>query len=110
MEATLGMYRALGLTFTQEQHGSGPVHHSCDLGGTVFEIYPGSEGATPDPRAGGATRLGFRVASIDVTLETLQQLGTPVITPPKDSPWGRRAVVADPDGRTVEIVSENRIS
>ena len=103
MDAMLGLYGALGLTFTQEQHGTGPIHHSCDMGGTVLEIYPGSEGGAPDRRAGGATSLGFRVSSVDATLSSLKQLGASVITPPKDSQWGRRAVVADPDGRAVEI-------
>ena len=103
MEATLAFYRALGLAFTEEQHGNGPVHHSCDMGGTVLEIYPGTDGNAPDRRAGGATMLGFRVASIDATLVDLQKLGASVITPPRDSQWGRRAVVADPDGRAVEI-------
>lgn len=107
MDATLGLYRTLGLTFTQEQHDTGPIHHSCDMGGTVLEIYPGNEGGAPDRMAGGATSLGFRVPSVDAVLLALKQLGTPVITPPKDSHWGRRAVVADPDGRAVEILSSS---
>ena len=99
----LAFYQTLGFGFAQEQHGSGPVHHSSEIGGTVVEIYPGSEGRAPDRRAGGSTMLGFRVASVDAVLAALQQLGTPVVTPPKDSQWGRRAMVADPDGRAVEI-------
>lgn len=101
------MYRALGFIFTEEQHGSGPIHHSCDLGGTILEIYPGTEGGAPDRRASGATALGFRVISLDATLLSLQQLGTSVLTQSKDSPWGRRAVVADPDGRAIEISQSN---
>ena len=103
MEAMLEFYRRLGVSFTQEQHGGGPVHHSCDLGGTVLEIYPGSEGSAPDRRAGGATMLGFRVPSVDTVLEALAPVGAPIVTPPKDLQSGRRAVVADPDGRAVEI-------
>jgi predicted enzyme related to lactoylglutathione lyase len=99
----LGLYRALGLNFKEEQHGSGPIHHSCDLGGTILEIYPGTEGGDPDRRASGATSLGFRVPSVDGTLSTLEKIGVSVIVRPKDSEWGRRAVIADPDGRAVEI-------
>src|SRR6266498_3293777 len=95
LEATLAFYRALGMEFVQEQHGSGPAHYSCQLGGTVVEIYPGSDGTAPPRQSGGATMLGFRVASVDATVATLQQLGAEVVTAPKDSPWGRRAVVAD---------------
>ena len=107
MEAMLHFYKALGLTFAQEQHGSGPVHHSCELAGTVLEIYPGSEGIAPDRRNGGATSLGFRVPSVDATLAAVNIFGAVIITQPKDSQWGRRAVVADPDGRSVEISQSN---
>jgi predicted enzyme related to lactoylglutathione lyase len=103
MEAMLAFYQSLGVSFTQEQHGAGPVHHSCDLGGTVLEIYPGSEGKAPNRKAGGATMLGFRVPSVDTVLAALAQSGAPLVTPPKDQQSGRRAVVADPDGRAVEI-------
>ena len=99
----LGLYRALGLNFKEEQHGSGPIHHACDLGGTILEIYPGTEGGAPDRRTSGATSLGFRVPSVDGTLSTLEKIGVPIIMRPKDSEWGRRAVIADPDGRAVEI-------
>jgi predicted enzyme related to lactoylglutathione lyase len=33
----------------------------------------------------------------------VQQLGAAVVSPPADSPWGLRAVLADPDGHRVEI-------
>ncbi len=107
IEEMLGVYRALGLAFAQEQHSNGPLHHSCDLGGTVLEIYPGNEGQTVDRKASGATMLGFRVPSVHATLSTLQSLGVSVLTPPKNSPWGRRAVIADPDGRAIEISQSN---
>jgi hypothetical protein len=61
METTLAFYRALGFSFVQERHGSGPVHYSTQLGSSVLEIFP------------------------------------------SDSPWGRRAVVVDPDGRGIEL-------
>jgi lactoylglutathione lyase len=100
MDATLKFYQALGLTFVQEQHGSGPVHFSCELGKTVLEIYPAEAGTAPERKNGGATMLGFSVASVD---GVLAQVSTTVITPPKDSAWGRRAVVLDPDGRAIEL-------
>ncbi len=103
LEATLAFYRALGLTFVQEQHGGGPVHFSAQMGDLVMEIYPGTEGASLDRKAGGATMLGFRIASVDGTLAAVQSIGAVVITAAAQSPWGRRAVVADPDGRAVEL-------
>jgi hypothetical protein len=47
--------------------------------------------------------IGFRVPSVDETLAALAQLGMTPSSPAKDSAWGRRAVVVDPDGRAVEI-------
>jgi predicted enzyme related to lactoylglutathione lyase len=46
---------------------------------------------------------GFRVQSLDAVLSSLQVLQAEIIHPPSDSPWGRRAVVLDPDGRAVEL-------
>jgi predicted enzyme related to lactoylglutathione lyase len=103
MDAMLAFYRTLGMSFSQEQHGAGSMHHSCDLGGTVLEIYPGTESSTLDWRAGGATMLGFRAASVDVVVAALEQSGAHVLTPSKDLMRGRRAVVADPDGCAVEL-------
>jgi hypothetical protein len=40
IEETMGFYRAIGLAFQEEQHGSGPLHYSCTLDGVVLEIYP----------------------------------------------------------------------
>jgi predicted enzyme related to lactoylglutathione lyase len=32
-----------------------------------------------------------------------------VISAPKDSDWGRRAVVADPDGHRIELLEKNGV-
>ncbi|MGB3761196.1 MAG: VOC family protein [Rivularia sp. (in: cyanobacteria)] len=50
-------------------------------------------------------RLGFRVASVDQTIEELQAIETVIVSSPKDSQWGRRAVVIDPDGYKIELVN-----
>ncbi len=96
-------YEELGLSFVEEQHGSGPVHLSCERGGAVMELYPGKPGQAPERLNAGATMLGFSVESVDATLERLCALNVTVVTAPKDSPWGRRMVVLDPDGRAIEV-------
>jgi lactoylglutathione lyase len=98
-ERATRFYEALGLSFTKHRHGTGPEHLTCELGFVVFEIYP---------RAGEAdstasTRIGFKVSSVDEIVKQLEQNGVTVISPPKDSPWGRRAVVNDFDGHRVEL-------
>lgn len=102
LNRTLAFYRALGLEFRQEQHGSGPVHYASRLDSAVMEIYPGTEQAV-DRRGSGASMLGFRVESVDDTVAALIEAGGEIVTSPRDSEWGRRAVVADLDGRAIEL-------
>ena len=69
------------------------------LGG-VFEIYP----LSPTSPSTLGTRIGFRVPSVDAALAALSSQPSAVVLPATDSEWGRRAVVADPDGHRVELV------
>jgi predicted enzyme related to lactoylglutathione lyase len=93
-------YQCLGITFVEERHGTGPTHFAGKAGETVFEVYPLPDGAAV---ADGTTRLGFAVPDLDRVLESLRYSGAPLLNPPRETPWGRRAVVRDPDGRSVEL-------
>ena len=101
LEAAHDFYASLGVSLQAEQHGSGPRHYAATLGGTVFEIYPQLSGEHP-----GAVRIGFQVASVDGLVQQLRQRQVAVLTEPRDSPWGRRAVVQDPDGNRVELTQK----
>ncbi|MGV3773025.1 MAG: VOC family protein [Verrucomicrobiales bacterium] len=93
-------YTALGLNFNKHRHGgSGPDHLSCELGGTVFEIYPIAKSGETTLHA----RLGFSVASLSASIEQLQAMGATVLTQPSDTEFGRRAVVKDFEGHKVEL-------
>lgn len=94
-------YQALGLLFTPERHGDGPEHYSSSVNGFVFELYPLGAGRTPT----SSVRLGFSVDSVDELVPLVQGAGGEVVTGPHDSPWGRRAVVKDLDGHTIELVT-----
>lgn len=100
IEKSLQFYRWLGLEFIQHQHGSGPEHYACSLGELTFEIYPRIDLAQDTT----ATRIGFRVDGLNALIAFLQEHGVSIISPPKNSPWGLRAVVNDPDGHRVELV------
>jgi predicted enzyme related to lactoylglutathione lyase len=93
-------YESLGLTFREEQHGSGPAHLACELGDSVVEIYPAKSAEDLTTR----TRLGFRVTDLDALAEAAARANGSMATPPLASPWGRRAVLRDPDGHFVELV------
>lgn len=90
-------YAGLGMSFIEEQHGNGPVHHASRVGHTVFEIYPAGE---KEERTTG-TRIGFQVPSIE---QAITACSARVLGHPKMTAWGRRAVIQDPEGHKVELV------
>lgn len=96
-------YNVLGIFFERHRHGKGPVHLSAAASEAdpVFEIYPlgKSHSATT------SVRIGFSIDCVDPYLDKLVEKGGEVVSGPKDSEWGRRAVVKDPDGHTVELVT-----
>jgi lactoylglutathione lyase len=101
--ASLAFYRALGLEFVEEQHGTGPVHYSCQLNGMVIELFPGKPGTALDRRNAGATMIGFQVYDLDIVLENVSAMGATILTAPQVNNWGRRAVIQDIDGRAIEL-------
>lgn len=94
LEASRRFYSALGLVLTTEQHGSGPVHYSCQLGATVLELYPARSTATK-------TRLGVGVPSVSEALEALRALGGRIDREPSND--DASCIVRDPDGNAVEL-------
>jgi predicted enzyme related to lactoylglutathione lyase len=95
-------YRVLGLNFARHAHGSGPEHLVCEINGVVFELYP----ASSEQPVSSSARIGFEVNDVDALVAQLSSvIGAKIIVAPKDSEWGRRAVVADPDGHRVELTN-----
>jgi len=101
LEEAAKFYREIGLDFTRHAHGSGPEHYVSEVNGVVFEIYPLSAKSSSTT----GTRIGFKVKSVDDAMAKLSKIGAAVVMPPSDSEWGRRAVVKDFDGHTVELVA-----
>ena len=96
-------YSALGLHFVREQHGSGPVHHASELGGSVFEIYP----RRPDEPPTTGARVGFNVPSLDRALKALHLERAILISGPTSTLYGRRAVIQDPEGHKIELLERS---
>jgi catechol 2,3-dioxygenase-like lactoylglutathione lyase family enzyme len=94
-------YRMLGMRFTQHSHGNGPVHYTSETADLVFELYPLASRQMPTI----AMRLGFQVDDLDGLVVELGEIGVNILSPPQDLPWGRRAVVKDFDGHTVELTA-----
>ncbi|HLQ43762.1 MAG TPA: VOC family protein [Planctomycetaceae bacterium] len=102
LEAARDFYASLGLSFQSEQHGTGPQHYAATLGAAVFEIYPSRNG-----ERNGELRIGFQVESVDGVVQRLRERQITILSEPRDSAWGRRAVVEDPDGNRVELTQRS---
>ncbi len=94
-------YRQLGLLFLPHRHGNGPEHYTSTVNGFVFELYP----LRPDDLPTTNVRIGFSVDDVDGIVELVTEVGAQLVVSPCDSEWGRRAVVKDLDGHTVELVT-----
>src|SRR5262249_1909732 len=103
----IDFYKALGLPLEEEDHGDGPVHYACEIGTAHFAIFPGKPGSAVARGNGGGTQIGFQVSSVDECFMVAKKLGASVVWEPKDMPWGRAALVCDPDGRPVELNQAN---
>jgi predicted enzyme related to lactoylglutathione lyase len=55
-------------------------------------------------RVGGFTGLVLACSDLDATYEDLAAKGVSFPEPPKDVPWGRDAMLADPDGNLINVV------
>ena len=102
IERSIEFYKLLGLDFIKHHHGSGPEHYASELGNLVFEIYP----LTDESQNITSARIGFLVGSLDLLFAKLDASSVKIISQPKSSAWGRRAVVDDPDGNRVELVEK----
>ena len=97
---TRRFYQALGIEFAEERHGSGPIHFAGKVGDAILELYPlEAEGAKVD----STLRLGFGVTDLLETVLAVEAAGATVVSKPGPTAWGTRAVVRDPDGRSVEL-------
>jgi lactoylglutathione lyase len=99
LERSRRFYEALGLRPEREQHGRGPEHYSCDLGGVVLELYPLGQSPT------SGVRLGIRVRSVGETVESLRQIGAAILRVKADE-QPASAVVRDPDGHEIALTEE----
>jgi len=99
VDGSESFYDRIGLIFERHKHGNGLAHLACERNGIVFELYPATHKFPPS----AGTRIGFRVDGLDQLVARLGEQDGTVLTSPQNSPWGRRAVVVDPDGRRIEL-------
>jgi catechol 2,3-dioxygenase-like lactoylglutathione lyase family enzyme len=104
LDATVSFYRAIGIDLAKEDHDDGVPHFAAELDGCHFAVFPATgTSRSPGLRVPGCSFAGIAVASVRTSVESVRDLGAPVLEDPTPYPWGVRAVVEDPDGRPVEI-------
>lgn len=101
--AVVEFYRSAGVALEDERHDEGPLHWACEIGPVHFAVYQADGGDAPRHRVGGSTFPGLVVESLDAALASVRERGAALLSEPTLMPWGRRAVVEDPDGRPVEL-------
>jgi len=105
VERLAAFYRCVGIQFAEEQHGTGSRHLAAELSDAVVEIYPAKMLEDVDR----TTRLGFSVSDVHAAIKALETFGAEIVVQPKQTEWGLRAVVKDPDGRTVELYASDTV-
>jgi hypothetical protein len=101
IDRAVTFYQRMGMLFHRHSHGNGPEHYASDISGFVFEIYPQRNADDVTTNA----RFGFNVDDVDGVIELLREVDATILTQPTDTEWGRRAVVKDFDGHTIELVT-----
>ena len=102
LERSMTFYRLLGLEFQSHQHGKGSLHYAAELGIITFELYP----CTEKYPVSSSTRIGFHIEDMDKTIKVLEEKENTILSKPKLTEWGLRAVVLDPDEHRVELVEK----
>ncbi|HEV2261998.1 MAG TPA: VOC family protein [Candidatus Rubrimentiphilum sp.] len=75
-------------------------------GGASLGLHPKTELLAVRP---GSLQLGFAVEDVDEFVGRCSGRGVPIFQSPYDESFGRFAVIGDPDGYPIQIVSRPRV-
>lgn len=95
--------RVLGLKLRND---NSPHWVDFELGdGATLGLHPRTELLVVRP---GSLQLGFSVENVDAFVADCAGFGVPIFQDPYDEPFGRVAVIGDPDGYPIQIVSPKK--
>lgn len=69
--------------------------------GTVLALHPAKKKNTS--KTGSNTLIGFMVDDLDTTAKYLNEKNVKFFKEPKDEPFGKHAIIQDPDGHLISI-------
>jgi predicted enzyme related to lactoylglutathione lyase len=76
---------------------------------TVLALHPAPKKKTI-LRTGSGTLVGFEVTDLDSTVKKLKERRVKFFKKPKEEPFGKHAIVQDPDGHLISIAEINEKS
>ncbi|MFN2449428.1 MAG: VOC family protein [Candidatus Baltobacteraceae bacterium] len=74
-------------------------------GGATLVLHPKTELVAVRP---GSLQLGFSVPNVDRFIADCATFTVPVFQDPYDEPFGRIAIIGDPDGYPIQIMTPTR--
>ena len=104
LEKSRDFYRnVLGLKIVTDQV---PQWVDFDLGGGKrLGLHPEGAGRKATP---GTLQLGFAVPNVDKFITDARVMGARILQEPFDAPFGRIAILSDPDGYAVQVFTPRR--
>ena len=76
---------------------------------TVLALHPAPKKITI-LKTGSGTLVGFEVTDLDSTVKKLKERRVKFFKRPKEEPFGKHAIVQDPDGHLISIAEINETS
>ncbi|HJU95379.1 MAG TPA: VOC family protein [Nitrososphaera sp.] len=70
---------------------------------TVLALHPSPEKKKKMLKTGSGTLVGFEVTDLDSTVKKLKEKRVKFFKRPKEEPFGKHAIVQDPDGHLISI-------
>lgn len=103
VQELIEFYRVIGIPLDKDTHDEPDhtPHFEGDIAGTHFAIFEKKDADTTLQAHG--TMIGLAVENLKDVFAKLSTMGVKIKTPMENTPWGKRFVVFDPDGRAVEI-------
>ncbi|MHB8585842.1 MAG: VOC family protein [Thermoplasmatota archaeon] len=117
IERALKFYETLGFRITNQSEADGRTSYA-DLAMGGAEISLGAINSNDDPgfQSWVSTPLGagvviyVSVPNVDAVFERAQDAGAVIESAPHDRPYGRVAMINDPDGYTLSLITEPKVS
>ena len=76
---------------------------------TVLALHPAPK-KIRTLKTGSGTLVGFEVTDLDLTIKKLKEKRVKFFKRPKEEPFGKHAIVKDPDGHLISIAEINEKS